>query len=99
MALAQSRTCLIVTWRLRPGSRHPDIRTLLSQFQSLKLEETGGCFIADFKDTMRLADLKPSHQLAHFKQSVPEEAKRLLYLEQVETVEHAFEVLTELYEP
>ena len=55
--------------------------------------------MVDFKDTVRLADLKPSHQLAHQKQSVPEEAKHLLYQEQVETTEKAFEVLTELYEP
>ena len=32
------------------------------------------------------ADLKPSHQLAHLKQSVLEEAKQLLYREQVETM-------------
>ena len=54
--------------------------------------------MADFKDTMRLADLKPSHQLAHLKQSVQEETKCLSYQEQVETVEKAFEVLTEFYE-
>ena len=31
------------------------------------------CFAADFKDMMRLADLKSSHQLVHLKQAVPEE--------------------------
>ena len=48
---------------------------------------------------MRLADLKPSHQLAHLKQAVPEEAKCLLYQHEVDSVEHALEILTELYEP
>ena len=57
------------------------------------------CFIADLKDTKRLADLKLSHQLAKLKRAVPEEAKRLLYQEQVETVERALEVVTECYEP
>ena len=57
------------------------------------------CFVAEFKDTTGLADLKPSHQLAHLKQSVSEEAKCLLHQQQVETTKKAFEVLTELYEP
>ena len=55
--------------------------------------------MANFKDTLRLADLKLFNQLANLKLSVPEEAKRMLYQEQVEMVEKAFEVLTELYEP
>ena len=40
-----------------------------------------------------MAGLKPSLQ------AVPEEAKKLLYQEQIETVERAFEVLTEPFEP
>ena len=45
---------------------------------------------------MRLAGLKPSHQL---KQAVPGEAKCLLYQQKVDAVDYFLEVLTELYEP
>ena len=45
------------------------------------------CFVSDFKDMMRLADLKLSHQLTHLKLAMPEEPKCLLYQSQVETVE------------
>ena len=55
--------------------------------------------MADFKDMKRLSDLNPSHRLAHLIQAVPEEAKRLLYQQQVDTVEHCLEILTDLYEP
>ena len=48
---------------------------------------------------MSMADLKPSLQMAHLRQAVPEEAKKLLYQEQIDTVDRAFEVLTELFEP
>ena len=57
--------------------------------------KTGGnwrCFMADFKDIMMLADLRPSHQLAHLKQAVPEEAKCLLYQQEVDSVDHALEI-------
>ena len=48
---------------------------------------------------MSMADLKPSLQMAHLRQAVPEEAKKLLYQEQISMVDRAFEVLTELFEP
>ena len=48
---------------------------------------------------MSLADLKPSLQMAHLRQAIPEEAKKFLYQEQIESVERAFEMLTELFEP
>ena len=57
------------------------------------------CFLAEFRDMIRLADMKPSHQLAYLKQSVPEEARKLLYQHRVENVEQALETLSELYEP
>lgn len=57
------------------------------------------CFLAEFKEMVRLADMRPSHQVSYLKQAVPEEAKRLLYQHGVETVEHALEILTELYQP
>ena len=57
------------------------------------------CFVSDFKDMMRLAALKPSHQLVQLKQAVPEEVKCLLYQQQVDTVKQALEVLRDLYEP
>ena len=37
--------------------------------------------------------------MAHLRQGILEEAKKLLYQEQISTVERAFEVLTELFEP
>ena len=36
---------------------------------------------------VKLANLKPSHHLAYFKQAVPDEAKRILYQHKVETVQ------------
>ena len=57
------------------------------------------CFLAEFKDMVCLADMKPSHQLAYFKQSVPDEAKKMLYQHKVTTVNQAIRMLTELYEP
>ena len=48
---------------------------------------------------MSMADLKPSLQMAHLRQAIPEEAKKLLYQEQIESMERAFEVLTELFKP
>ena len=56
-------------------------------------------FVAYFKDIMRLANLKLSHQQGHLKQAVPEVAKCLLYQQDEESVEHALEILTEFYEP
>ena len=56
-------------------------------------------FKAEFRQTMSMADLKPSLQMAHLRQAVPEEAKKLLCQEQIDTVDRAFEVLTELFEP
>ena len=47
----------------------------------------------------RLAELSPSHQLAYFKQAMPDEAKSMLYQHRVETVQDAIQLLTELYEP
>ena len=45
-------------------------------------------------DCNEVADLKPSPLLAHPKQAVPEEANLLLYQQEVDTEEHAFEILT-----
>ena len=56
-------------------------------------------FKAEFKQTMSMADLKPSLQMAHLRQAVPEEAKKMLCQEQIDTVDKAFEVLTELFDP
>ena len=55
--------------------------------------------MSNFKDITRFVNLKPSHQLAHFKQAIPEEAKRLLYQQEVDSAEDALEILTKLYEP
>ena len=57
------------------------------------------CFLSEFKDMVRLADLKPSHQMAYLKQAIPEEAKKMLYQHKVDAVEEALTMLTELYEP
>ena len=57
------------------------------------------CFLAEFKEMVQLADLKPTHQLAYFKRSIPEEAKKMLYQHKVESVQQAIQMLTELYEP
>ena len=46
-------------------------------------------FKAEFKQTMAMADLKPSLPTAHLRQAVPEEAQKLLYQEQISTVERA----------
>ena len=54
-------------------------------------------FKAEFKQTMSMVDLKPSLQMAHLRQAVPEEAGKLLYQEQIESMERAFEVLTKLF--
>ena len=56
-------------------------------------------FITKFRDMVKLADMKPSYQLAYLKQSVPEDAEKLLSQRRVESVEQALEVLTKLYEP
>ena len=48
---------------------------------------------------MSMVDLKSLLQMAHLRQAVPEEAKKLLYQEQIESVERAFKVLPELFEP
>jgi len=64
--------------------------------------EKGGdwrCFLAEFQDVVKLADMRPSHQLAHFKRAVPEEARKLIYQHKVENLDQAINVLTELYEP
>ena len=64
--------------------------------------EIGGdwrCFLAEFEDMVRLADLQPSHQLAYLKQAIPVEAKRLLYQMNVKTYQQAKQFLQELYEP
>ena len=53
-------------------------------------------FVSDFKDMIGWQT--SSHQ-GSLKTAVSEEAKRLLYQEEVETVEHAFTILTELYQP
>ena len=57
------------------------------------------CFLSEFRDMVQLTDMKPSHQLAYFKQAVPDEAKKMLYQHKVTTVEQAIRMLTELYEP
>ena len=57
------------------------------------------CFLEEFREMIELADLRPSHQLAYFKQAVPDEAKKMLYQHKVETVQQAIQILTELYEP
>ena len=57
------------------------------------------CFLAEFKEMIKLADLKPSHQLAYLKQAIPEEAKKMLYRHKVDAVDEALQMLTELYEP
>ena len=57
------------------------------------------CFLAEFRELVRFADLRPSHQLMYLKQAVPDEAKNMLYQHKVETIEHAIDMLTELYEP
>ena len=57
------------------------------------------CFLSEFRDMVRLAGLQPSHQLAYFKQAVPEEAKRMLYQHKVTNLEQAIQMLSELYEP
>ena len=64
--------------------------------------EVGGdwrCFLAEFREMVQLADLKPTHQMAYFKQALPGEAKKLLYQTKIQTVEEAIKVLTELYDP
>ena len=57
------------------------------------------CFLSEFRDKVQLADLQPSHQLAYFRQAVPDEAKRMLYQHRVLNLEQAIQLLTELYEP
>ena len=47
-------------------------------------------FKAEFKQTMSMADLKPLLQMAHLRKTVPEEAKKLLYQEHIESVDRAF---------
>ena len=56
-------------------------------------------FKPEFRQTMSIADLRPSLQMAHLRQAVQKEARKLLYQEQIDTVDRAFEVLTELFEP
>ena len=46
-------------------------------------------FQTEFKQTMSMADLKPSLQMAHLRQAIPEEVKKLLYQEQIDTVDRA----------
>ena len=57
------------------------------------------CFLSEFRDMIQLSDMRPTHQLAYFKQAVPDEAKKILYQHEVATVEQAIKMLTELYEP
>ena len=64
--------------------------------------EIGGdwrCFLADFREMVKLADLRPTHQMAYFKQALPDEAKKMLYQTRVQTVQEGIDVLTELYDP
>ena len=64
--------------------------------------ESGGdwrCFLAEFEEMVELADLKPTHQLAYFKQAVPKEARKMLYQHKVGTIQQAKQLLQELYEP
>ena len=82
-------------------SRQPSYGYMLPAVQvpKYKADADWRLFKAEFKQTMNMADLKPSLQRAHLRQAVPEEAKKLVYQEQIDTVERAFEVLTELFEP
>ena len=57
------------------------------------------CFLSEFNDMVQLSDMKPTHQLAYFKQAVPDEAKKILYQHEVTTIKQAIKMLTELYEP
>jgi len=41
--------------------------------------------------------LNPEQQLAYLKQCVPEEAKIMLFINSIETVEEAFPVLADLF--
>ena len=58
-------------------SRQSSSRYKLPTTSKIPKSKAGGNwrrFVSDFKDIMRLPDLKPSHQLAHLNQAVPEEA-------------------------
>ena len=57
------------------------------------------CFLSEFRDMVQLSDMRPTHQLAYFKQAVPDEAKKILYQHEVTSVEQAIKMLTEMYEP
>ena len=69
------------------------------QIPRYKTEADWRLFKAEFKQMMDMVDLKPSLQMTHLRQAAPEEAKKLLHQEHIESLERAFEVLTELFEP
>ena len=57
------------------------------------------CFLTEFGEMVQLSRMRPEIQLLQLKQSIPEDAKRILYQHKVVTVERALGILTDLYEP
>ena len=64
-----------------------------------KAGESWNCFLKEFREMVQSTRVNASMHLLYLKQSIPEEAKKLLYQHEVETLDEAVEVLTELYEP
>ena len=57
------------------------------------------CFKQDFQETVEMAGLGPPQQLAYLKKALPEEARRVLLQSHIRTIDAAWQVLEELYDP
>ena len=57
------------------------------------------CFLTEFCEMVELTRMRPTLQLVHLKQAIPEDAKRILYQYKVTTIDQALKILTDLYEP
>ena len=57
------------------------------------------CFKQDFQETVEMAGLGSSQQLAYLKKALPEVARRVLLQSHIRTLDAAWQVLEELYDP
>jgi len=57
------------------------------------------CFVAEFREMVKVAQLNPAQQLIYLRQAVPDEVKGILSLKSIETVDQALGALTQIYEP
>jgi len=56
------------------------------------------CFVSEFRDMVRMAQLSPEYQITYLKQAIPDEAKKLLIAKPDLTLDAALELLSSLFD-